>query len=58
MKTRQIPPLDETRDKKTLYFLDQSQVTMIDEAYWGFGSIENDYVKPFIDEYPNLVICR
>jgi histidinol-phosphate aminotransferase len=31
---------------------------MIDEAYWGFGSTENDYVKPFLDEFPNLVICR
>jgi histidinol-phosphate aminotransferase len=31
---------------------------MIDEAYWGFGSTDNSYVKPFIDEYPNLVICR
>lgn len=41
-------------------FLDVSKdtVTMIDEAYWGFGSIENDYVKPYIDQYPNLVICR
>jgi hypothetical protein len=37
MKTRQIPPLDETRDKKTLYFLDQSQVTMIDEALSALG---------------------
>lgn len=33
-------------------------VVMIDEAYWGFGSTDNDYVKPYIDQYPNLVICR
>ena len=41
-------------------FLDATKdtITMIDEAYWGFGSIDNSYVKPFIDEYPNLVICR
>jgi len=41
-------------------FLDASKdtITMIDEAYWGFGSTENDYVKPYIDEFPNLVICR
>lgn len=41
-------------------FLDacRGSLVMIDEAYWGFGSKENDYVKPFIDEFPNLVICR
>ena len=33
-------------------------ITMIDEAYWGFGSTDNSYVKPFIEEFPNLVICR
>lgn len=37
MKTSQIPPLDETRDKRTLNFLDQSQVTMIDEALSALG---------------------
>ncbi|MCI0449663.1 MAG: histidinol-phosphate aminotransferase family protein [Chlorobi bacterium] len=41
-------------------FLDAAKdtITMIDEAYWGFGSTDNSYVKPFIDQYPNLVICR
>ena len=41
-------------------FLDacRGALVMIDEAYWGFGSTENDYVKPFLDEFPNLVICR
>lgn len=41
-------------------FLDacRGAIVMIDEAYWGFGSKENDYVKPYIDEFPNLVICR
>jgi histidinol-phosphate aminotransferase len=41
-------------------FLDATKdtITMIDEAYWGFGSTDNSYVKPFVDEYPNLVICR
>lgn len=41
-------------------FLDacRGALVMIDEAYWGFGSVENDYVKPFLDEFPNLVICR
>lgn len=41
-------------------FLDacRGALVMIDEAYWGFGSMENDYVKPFLDEFPNLVICR
>ncbi|HLP17126.1 MAG TPA: aminotransferase class I/II-fold pyridoxal phosphate-dependent enzyme, partial [Bacteroidota bacterium] len=41
-------------------FLDacKDAVVMIDEAYWGFGSTENDYVKPYIDKYPNLIICR
>jgi histidinol-phosphate aminotransferase len=41
-------------------FLDacRGALVMIDEAYWGFGSTENDYVKPYIDEFPNLVICR
>lgn len=47
--------------KEDLYrFLDacRGALVMIDEAYWGFGSTENDYVKPFLDEFPNLVICR
>lgn len=41
-------------------FLDVSKdtIVMIDEAYWGFGSTDNSYVKPFIEEYPNLIICR
>ena len=41
-------------------FLDacRGAIVVIDEAYWGFGSTENDYVKPYIDEFPNLVICR
>jgi histidinol-phosphate aminotransferase len=41
-------------------FLDacRGALVMIDEAYWGFGSLENDYVKPYIDEFPNLVITR
>ena len=41
-------------------FLDacRGALVMIDEAYWGFGSKENDYVKPYLDEFPNLVICR
>ena len=41
-------------------FLDacRGALVMIDEAYWGFGSKDNSYVKPFIDEFPNLVICR
>lgn len=41
-------------------FLDacRGALVMIDEAYWGFGSVENDYVKPYLDEFPNLVICR
>jgi len=42
------------------HFLDacRGALVMIDEAYWGFGSTENDYVKPYIDEFPNLLICR
>lgn len=41
-------------------FLDtcRNTVVMIDEAYWGFGSTDNSYVKPYVDEYPNLIICR
>jgi histidinol-phosphate aminotransferase len=41
-------------------FLDacRGALVMIDEAYWGFGSKDNSYVKPFLDEFPNLVICR
>jgi histidinol-phosphate aminotransferase len=33
-------------------------IVLLDEAYWGFGSTDNSYVKPYIDEYPNLLICR
>jgi histidinol-phosphate aminotransferase len=54
-------PTGNRMDSKDLKkFLDATRdtITMIDEAYWGFGSTENEYVKPFIDEYPNLVICR
>lgn len=49
--------IDSTELKR---FLDATKdtITMIDEAYWGFGSTENAYVKPYIDEYPNLIICR
>jgi len=41
-------------------FLDvcRGAIVMIDEAYWGFGSTDNTYVKPYIDEFPNLIICR
>lgn len=48
-------------DSKNLKrFLDvcRNTVVMLDEAYWGFGSTENDYIKPYIEEFPNLVICR
>lgn len=47
--------------KDELYrFLDacRGAIVMIDEAYWGFGSTDNSYVKPYIDEFPNLIICR
>ncbi|CAN5457493.1 histidinol-phosphate transaminase [soil metagenome] len=41
-------------------FLDacRGSIVMIDEAYWGFGSTDNSYVKSFIEDFPNLVICR
>ncbi len=41
-------------------FLDvcRGAIVMIDEAYWGFGSYDNSYVKPYLDEFPNLIICR
>jgi histidinol-phosphate aminotransferase len=41
-------------------FLDacRGAIVMIDEAYWGFGSTDSSYVKPYIDEFPNLIICR
>lgn len=41
-------------------FLDacRGAIVLIDEAYWGFGSTDNSYVKPYIDEFPNLIICR
>jgi hypothetical protein len=37
MKTSQISPFDEMRENRTLYFLDQSQVIMIDEALSALG---------------------
>lgn len=37
MKTSQNSPFDETRNKPGLTFLDQSQVTMIDEALTALG---------------------
>ena len=41
-------------------FLDSCRgaIVMIDEAYWGFGSTDNSYIKPYLDEFPNLIICR
>jgi len=48
----------DSKDLKRFLDATKDTVTMIDEAYWGFGSTENDYVKPYVDEYPNLVICR
>lgn len=48
----------DSKDLKKLLDATKDTVTMIDEAYWGFGSTENEYVKPYIDEYPNLIICR
>lgn len=48
----------DSKDLKRLLDATKDTVTMIDEAYWGFGSTENEYVKPYIDEYPNLIICR
>lgn len=41
-------------------FLDacRGAIVMIDEAYWGFGSTDNSYIKPYLDEFPNLIICR
>ncbi len=48
----------DSKDLKRFLDATKDTITMIDEAYWGFGSTENDYVKPYIDAYPNLVICR
>lgn len=48
----------DSKDLKRFLDATRDTITMIDEAYWGFGSTENDYVKPYIDEYPNLIICR
>lgn len=48
----------DSKDLKRFLDATKDTITMIDEAYWGFGSTENAYVKPYIDEYPNLVICR
>ncbi|MGE5314775.1 MAG: pyridoxal phosphate-dependent aminotransferase [Acidobacteriota bacterium] len=48
----------DSKDLKRFLDACRDAVVMIDEAYWGFGSTENAYVKPYIDEYPNLVICR
>jgi histidinol-phosphate aminotransferase len=48
----------DSRDLKRFLDTCRDTIVMIDEAYWGFGSTENSYVKPYIDEYPNLIICR
>ena len=48
----------DSKDLKKFLDATRDTITMIDEAYWGFGSTENEYVKPYIDEYPNLIICR
>ena len=48
----------DSKDLKRILDATKDTVTMIDEAYWGFGSTENEYVKPYIDQYPNLIICR
>jgi len=33
-------------------------VIVLDEAYWGFGSTRTNYVKDFINDFPNLIIIR
>jgi histidinol-phosphate aminotransferase len=48
----------DSQDLKRFLDVCRDTIVMIDEAYWGFGSTENAYVKPYIDEYPNLIICR
>jgi histidinol-phosphate aminotransferase len=47
-----------SEDLKKFLEATQNTVVMVDEAYWGFGSTDNSYVKPYIEQYPNLVICR
>jgi histidinol-phosphate aminotransferase len=48
----------EPQDLKRFLEACRDTIVMIDEAYWGFGSTDNEYVKPYIDQYPNLIICR
>lgn len=47
-----------TEDLRRFLDVCRGAIVMIDEAYWGFGSTDNSYVKPYIDEFPNLIICR
>jgi histidinol-phosphate aminotransferase len=48
----------DAKDLKRFLEVSKDTIVMIDEAYWGFGSTDNSYVKPYIEEFPNLVICR
>lgn len=48
----------DAKDMKRFLEVSKDTIVMIDEAYWGFGSTDNSYVKPYIEEFPNLVICR
>jgi histidinol-phosphate aminotransferase len=48
----------DSADLKKFLEASKDTVVMIDEAYWGFGSTENDYVKPYIEQFPKLIICR
>jgi histidinol-phosphate aminotransferase len=48
----------DSKDLKRFLDACKETIVMMDEAYWGFGSTENDYIKPYIEEFPNLVICR
>jgi histidinol-phosphate aminotransferase len=48
----------DSKDLQRFLEVSKDTVVLIDEAYWGFGSTENNYVKPYIDKYPNLIICR
>ena len=47
--------LDDLKD--ILEYFKQSKV-IIDEAYWGFNSLDNSYIKDLVNKHSNLLIFR
>lgn len=44
--------------EKTLSFIDPNTIVIIDEAYASFAKNDNSYIKPLIENHPNVLVVR